>query len=153
MIEERIDRTYPPQFDEFAAVFVISVAAELAGMHPQTLRQYDRLGLVSPDRTAGRGRRYSARNIAQLREVQRLSQEEGVNLAGIKRILELENQVDALRARLGEIEAEVREAASARALPGRRMFAAGPAGDIVSKPLGRHGFADPSRALVVWRPR
>src|ERR1700759_626140 len=93
-------------FDESAAVFVISVAAELAGMHPQTLRQYDRLGLVSPQRTAGRGRRYSARDIAQLREVQRLSQQEGMNLAGIKRILELENQVHALRSRLAELEAE-----------------------------------------------
>ncbi len=69
-------------------------------MHPQTLRQYDRLGLVTPDRTAGRGRRYSARDIVVLREVQRLSQDEGVNLAGIKRILELELQVDALRHRV-----------------------------------------------------
>ena len=80
-------------------MFVISVAAQLAGMHPQTLRQYDRLGLVSPGRAAGRGRRYSARDVAQLREVQRLSQEEGVNLAGVKRILELENQVAALTSR------------------------------------------------------
>ena len=71
-------------------IFVISVAAELAGMHPQTLRQYDRLGLVSPGRTRGRGRRYSLRDVATLREVQRLSHDEGVNLAGIKRILALE---------------------------------------------------------------
>ena len=71
-------------------LYVISVAAELAGMHPQTLRQYDRLGLVSPDRATGRGRRYSLRDIATLREVQRLSHEEGINLAGIKRILALE---------------------------------------------------------------
>ena len=74
------------RLDERAPVFVISVAAELSGMHPQTLRQYDRLGLVSPQRTTGRGRRYSARDVANLREVQRLSQEEGINLAGIKRI-------------------------------------------------------------------
>src|ERR1700716_2929460 len=94
-------------FDSTAAVFVISVAADLAGMHPQTLRQYDRLGLVPPDRTAGRGRRYSARDIAQLREVQRLSQEEGVNLAGIKRILHLENQVDALQDRVRELTEEL----------------------------------------------
>jgi MerR family transcriptional regulator/heat shock protein HspR len=141
-----------PGFDEFAAVFVISVAAELAGMHPQTLRQYDRLGLVSPDRTAGRGRRYSARNIAQLREVQRLSQEEGVNLAGIKRILELENQVDALRSRLDELQNDARSARRPTGMPGRRLFAAGPAGEIVTRPLGRRGFADPSTALVVWRP-
>ena len=75
--------------DDDTPVFVISVAAELAGMHAQTLRQYDRLGLVSPSRTRGGGRRYSARDIATLREVQRLSQEEGVSLAGIQRILEL----------------------------------------------------------------
>ena len=141
-------------FDEFAPVFVISVAAELAGMHPQTLRQYDRLGLVSPDRTAGRGRRYSARDIAQLREVQRLSQEAGVNLAGIKRILDLENQVDTLRARLTELEAARHESSrSAAPAPSRRLFAAGTAGDIVRVPLGRRGFADPSTALVVWRPQ
>src|SRR5471032_1147023 len=93
--------------DDDAPVFVISVAAQLAGMHPQTLRTYDRLGLVSPDRSAGRGRRYSARDVAQLREVQKLSQEQGVNLAGVKRILELENQVAALAARVRELGAEV----------------------------------------------
>src|ERR671933_2966222 len=80
--------------DETTPVFVISVAAQLAGMHPQTLRTYDRLGLVTPGRTAGRGRRYSERDVALLREVQRLSQDEGINLAGIKRIIELETQVD-----------------------------------------------------------
>jgi len=89
-------------YDDDTPVFVISVAAQLSGLHPQTLRAYDRLGLVSPDRAVGRGRRYSARDIEQLREVQRLSQEEGVNLAGIKRILDLENQVEALRKRLTE---------------------------------------------------
>jgi MerR family transcriptional regulator, heat shock protein HspR len=91
--------------DDERPVYVISIAAQLAGMHPQTLRTYDRLGLVSPGRTAGRGRRYSERDVARLREVQRLSQEEGVNLAGIKRIIELESQVDALRARIGEMQA------------------------------------------------
>src|SRR5437763_11312815 len=90
-----------------APVFVISIAATLAGMHPQTLRQYDRLGLVSPGRTSGRGRRYSAHDIEQLRQVQRLSQEAGVNLAGIKRILELENHVDALRSRVAEMQQEM----------------------------------------------
>ena len=90
-----------------APLFVISVAAQLAGMHPQTLRQYDRLGLVSPGRAAGRGRRYSSRDVAQLREIQRLSQEDGVNLAGIKRILDLENQVAALSARVHELLDEV----------------------------------------------
>ena len=90
-----------------APVYVISVAATLAGMHPQTLRQYDRLGLVSPGRTPGRGRRYSARDIELLRQVQRLSQDDGVNLAGVKRILELEAHVDALRSRLAEMAAEL----------------------------------------------
>ncbi|NED99161.1 heat shock protein transcriptional repressor HspR [Phytoactinopolyspora halotolerans] len=81
-------------------LYVISVAAEMAGMHPQTLRQYDRLGLVSPRRTDGGGRRYSLRDVERLREVQRLSQEEGVNLVGVKRIMELEAEVEALRAQL-----------------------------------------------------
>lgn len=89
-----------------APVFVISVAAQLAGMHAQTLRQYDRLGLVTPGRTVGGGRRYSARDVALLREVQRLSQD-GVSLAGIKRVIELESQVDALRARVAELAAEL----------------------------------------------
>jgi MerR family transcriptional regulator, heat shock protein HspR len=93
--------------DDDAPVFVISVAATLAGMHPQTLRAYDRIGLVSPGRASGRGRRYSARDIALLREVQRLSQDEGINLAGVKRILELENQVQALQARLVELHAQL----------------------------------------------
>jgi MerR family transcriptional regulator/heat shock protein HspR len=93
--------------DDVSPVFVISVAAQLSGLHPQTLRAYDKLGLVSPDRAPGRGRRYSSRDISQLREVQRLSQEHGVNLAGIKRILELENQVTALQQRLGELAHEL----------------------------------------------
>jgi MerR family transcriptional regulator/heat shock protein HspR len=97
----------PTGVSDETPVFVISVAATLAGMHPQTLRQYDRIGLVSPGRTSGRGRRYSARDIALLREVQRLSQDDGVNLSGIKRILELETHVDALRARIAELSAEL----------------------------------------------
>src|ERR1700710_726401 len=94
-------------------VYVISVAADLAGLHPQTLRQYDRLGLVSPGRTAGRGRRYSAQDIQLLRTVQQLSQDEGINLAGIKRIIELEHQVAALQARVAELSAAVDGAATA----------------------------------------
>lgn len=78
-------------------VYVISVAAQLSGLHPQTLRTYDRMGLVSPGRSPGRGRRYSMRDITMLREIQRLSQEEGINLAGIKHILELEREAAALR--------------------------------------------------------
>ena len=88
-------------------VYVISVAAQLSGLHPQTLRSYDRLGLVSPGRAAGRGRRYSMRDILLLREVQRLSQEQGVNLSGIKRILELENELRKLRLLAAELESEI----------------------------------------------
>jgi len=88
-------------------VYVISVAAQLSGLHPQTLRAYDRLGLVSPGRATGRGRRYSLRDILILREVQRLSQEEGVNLSGIKRILELESAEQRSRLLLAEMHAEI----------------------------------------------
>ena len=88
-------------------VYVISVAAQLSGLHPQTLRQYDRLGLVSPGRTAGRGRLYSTRDIVMLREVQRLSQEEGINLAGIKRILELETENIHLRDEVNRLKSEL----------------------------------------------
>jgi MerR family transcriptional regulator/heat shock protein HspR len=119
----------PNQVPEDAPVFVISVAAELAGMHAQTLRQYDRLGLVTPGRTGGGGRRYSARDVALLREVQRLSQIDGVNLAGVKRIIELESHVDALRARVAELAAELDHAYAE--LSARRA---------------------PSTALVVWKP-
>src|ERR1700759_5648857 len=119
----------PHELPEDAPVFVISIAAQLAGMHAQTLRQYDRLGLVSPGRTGGGGRRYSARDVALLREVQRLSQEEGVNLAGIKRIIELESQVDALQSRLSEMAAELQSVCA------------------------QLQNAAPSTALVVWKPR
>ncbi len=120
-------------------VFVISVAAGLAGMHPQTLRQYDRLGLVSPQRTAGGGRRYSQRDVALLREVQRLSQEEGVNLAGIKRIIELENQVTALQARVVELARELDQARTAVSMAQEAVVRR----DLV-----------PTRtsSLVIWRP-
>jgi MerR family transcriptional regulator/heat shock protein HspR len=88
-------------------VYVISVAAELAGMHPQTLRTYDRLGLVTPGRAAGRGRRYSARDVERLRHVQRLSQDEGLNLEGVRRVLQLGDQVAALQQRVNELQAEL----------------------------------------------
>jgi MerR family transcriptional regulator, heat shock protein HspR len=130
---------------EDAPVFVISVAAELAGMHAQTLRQYDRLGLVSPGRTAGGGRRYSARDVALLREVQRLSQEDGVNLAGIKRIIELESQVEALQARVHELLEELQHAESLR-IAAESAVQATYRADLV--PQRRS-----SSALVVWRPR
>ena len=89
------------RLDERAPVFAISVAAELSGMHPQTLRQYDRLGLVVPQRTRGRGRRYSARDVMRLREIQAMSKDQGINLAGIKRILELQDEVAALEGKIG----------------------------------------------------
>jgi len=134
-------------------VFVISVAAQLAGMHAQTLRQYDRLGLVSPSRTRGGGRRYSARDVARLREVQRLSQDEGISLAGIQRILELQNQVTALQSRVGELTAEVERARAALAT-GSRVFAAGRGGDVVAVRAGQRPARTVSRSqsLVIWRP-
>lgn len=89
---------------EDAKVLLISAAARMAGMHPQTLRQYDRLGLVEPARTPGGGRRYSVRDVALLREIQRLSQDEGISLAGVKRIIELGQLTTDLRHRLAELE-------------------------------------------------
>jgi MerR family transcriptional regulator, heat shock protein HspR len=97
----------PFEVADDSPVYVISVAAELSGLHPQTLRAYDRLGLVSPGRSSGRGRRYSLRDVLLLREVQRLSQEDGVNLSGIKQILELGAELDRTRRVLAEMTAEV----------------------------------------------
>jgi len=125
-----------------APVYVISIAATLAGMHPQTLRQYDRLGIVSPGRAPGRGRRYSARDITVLREVQRLSQDEGINLAGIKRILELENHVAALRARVTELQADL-AAATAEMARREQAVHASYRRDLVPVEPG---------AVLVWRP-
>jgi MerR family transcriptional regulator/heat shock protein HspR len=127
-------------------VFAIAAAAELAGMHPQTLRQYDRLGLVSPTRTAGQSRRYSLRDVAQLREIAALSAQ-GLNLEGIKRILSLENQVAALSDRVHELEHALADELLAR--PGRRVFAAGSEGEVVSLRAGER--AKRSNAVVVWR--
>ncbi|MBK4141993.1 MerR family transcriptional regulator [Corynebacterium macginleyi] len=90
------------------AVYVISVAAELSGMHAQTLRTYDRMGLVSPARTRGGGRRYSDRDIDLLRKIQALSQDDGVNLAGIKSIIELTEERDQLEAERDALAEEVR---------------------------------------------
>src|SRR5262249_19260052 len=118
---------------EDARTFLISVAAELAGMHAQTLRTYDRLGLVIPRRTSGGRRRYSQHCVDLLREVQRLSQDEGVNLAGIKRIIELTNQVEALQSRLKEMAEEI------------AVLRANQRRDVAVVPK--------STALVVWQPR
>jgi MerR family transcriptional regulator/heat shock protein HspR len=134
----------PPGANPDSPVFVISVAAELAGLHAQTLRSYDRLGLVSPGRSPGGGRRYSVRDIALLREVQRLSQEEGVNLAGIKRIIELEELVDELRARLDDMTRELLAAHSAAEQAAASVHASYRR-DLV--PVDRR------QALVVWRPK
>lgn len=128
-------------------IFAIAVAAELAGMHPQTLRQYDRLELVVPQRTAGQSRRYSMRDVLQLREIARLSAE-GVSLEGIKRVLQLENQVSALTERVRELEHAIAEDMLSR--PGSRVFAAGESGEMVSLRMGTR--AKRNTQLVVWRP-
>lgn len=133
--------------DENSPLFAIAVAAELSGMHPQTLRQYDRLGLVSPGRTAGQSRRYSMRDIMQLREIARLSAE-GLNLEGIRRILDLENQVVVLQSRVRELESALAEEVLNR--PGRRVFAARESGDVV--PLRAGERVRKQNEVVVWRP-
>ncbi|OII62652.1 heat-shock protein HspR [Streptomyces sp. CC53] len=139
-------RRNPYELTDDTPVYVISVAAQLSGLHPQTLRQYDRLGLVSPDRTAGRGRRYSARDIQLLRQVQQLSQDEGINLAGIKRIIELENQVTALEARVAELTAAVEGAAMAMRQREAQVHAS------YRRDLVRYQDVQQTSALVVWRP-
>lgn len=133
--------------DERTPLFAITAAAELAGMHPQTLRQYDRLGLVSPTRTAGRTRRYSMKDVVLLREVARLSAE-GLNLEGIKRILELETQVDILQRRVRDLEATLADELLQKS--GRRVFAAGTEGDVI--PLRAGERAKKQNQVVVWNP-
>ena len=133
--------------DEHSPLFAIAVAAELANMHPQTLRQYDRLGLVSPTRTQGKSRRYSMRDVAQLREIAALSAE-GVSLEGIRRVLELEDQVTVLAARVRKLESALADELLNR--PGRRVFAAGSEGDVISLRAGTR--VRRSNELVVWRP-
>ena len=100
------ERREPEEIDDEKGLYVISVAAELSGLHPQTLRQYDRLGLVSPNRTEGRNRRYSLRDIASLRMVQRLVGE-GINHAGIKRIIELETAMANMALEVAQLRIEV----------------------------------------------
>jgi MerR family transcriptional regulator/heat shock protein HspR len=128
-------------------VYVISVAAELSGLHPQTLRQYDRLGLVSPGRASGRGRRYSARDILRLREVARLSQEEGVNLAGIKRILDLERANDALREQVADLQHELHYVLAA--LREKQSEATNPVYRRMNLPAI---YEPPTSTVVVWHP-
>ncbi len=131
-----------PAHDDDTPVYVISIAAQLAGMHPQTLRAYDRLGLVTPGRTSGRGRRYSVRDVAMLREVQRLSQEEGINLQGIRRILDLGSQVMILKDQIRQLTEEL---ALAHAEAERRVADAHRSHRRDLVPIDRG-------AIVVWRP-
>ena len=136
------------EIDDEAPILAIAAAAELAGMHPQTLRQYDRLGLVVPARTQGGSRRYSLRHVEQLREIARLSGE-GMSLPGIARILELENRVRELHTRVRDLEARVEAELASR--PGARVFAAGPGGSVITL---RHGLrVRRATEIVLWRPR
>nr|WP_244303184.1 MerR family transcriptional regulator [Leucobacter coleopterorum] len=136
-----------PRMDRFTPVFAIAAAAELAGMHPQTLRQYDRIGLVSPQRTRGNTRRYSLHDVTQLREVARLSAE-GLSLEGIRRVLQLEDKVQALEERVHQLERALAEERLMR--PDRRVFAAGSAGEVVT--LRRGTRVRRNAEVVVWKP-
>lgn len=128
-----------------APVFLISAAAEAAGMHAQTLRTYDRLGLVVPRRATGRGRRYSLRDIDKLKEIQRLSKEEGINLAGIARIFALVEENEQLLARIESLLGVAHQP---------RVFTASASGDIVAGAPGkRPRVTSDSQALVVWQRR
>ncbi|MCD0452695.1 helix-turn-helix transcriptional regulator [Actinocorallia sp. API 0066] len=135
-------------FPDDTPVYVISIAAQLSGLHPQTLRTYDRMGLVSPGRASGRGRRYSARDIAALREIQRLSQEEGVNLAGIQKVLDLQRANAELLEELARLRRLVEELGneleSTRAVAARlaQRRGEGRGGDLV--PIRQTG-------VVLWR--
>ena len=135
------------EMDERTPLFAITAAAELAGMHPQTLRQYERLGLVSPTRTAGKTRRYSMKDVVQLREISSLSSE-GLNLEGIRRILELESQVDGLQRRVRDLEATLADELLQKS--GRRVFAAGAEGDVI--PLRQGERAKKHNQMVLWNP-
>jgi len=135
------------ELDENTPLFVISVAAELSGMHPQTLRQYDRMGLVSPTRTQGRSRRYTMQDVAKLREVAKLSAE-GVSLEGIRRVLELVNENVSLKSRVRDLERELADQLMSQ--PGNRLFAAGDQGVIRLNPGQR---PEKSGSVVLWRRR
>ena len=135
------------EFDENTPMFAIAVAAELAYMHPQTLRQYDRMGLVIPVRTGGQSRRYTMRNIAQLREIARLSTE-GVSLEGIRRILELENQNNELQQRVRDLETALANELMNR--PGARVFAAGETG---IESIARGSRPQRKTQVVLWRAK
>ncbi|MEJ1154141.1 MULTISPECIES: heat shock protein transcriptional repressor HspR [Microbacterium] len=135
------------RLDEDAPLLAIAVAADLAGMHPQTLRQYDRIGLVVPARTQGGSRRYSLRHVEQLREVARLSAE-GLSLPGIARILDLEDEVRGLRRRVADLEKQMRTEIGNR--PGARVFAAGATGAVVT--LRQGSRVRRATEVVLWSP-
>jgi MerR family transcriptional regulator/heat shock protein HspR len=138
-------QSLPERTDPDVPIFVIAIAAELSGMHPQTLRGYDRLGLVVPRRAKGqgRGRRYSLKDIARLRRIQQLSKDEGINLEGIRRVLELESELEALRAQMLQLTGLLRDfQQEGRAT---RVFTASQAGDVR---LGRTGRAIRLRELT-----
>ena len=137
----------PDRLDADAPIFVISVAAQLAEMHPQTLRGYDRLGLVVPGRARGRGRRYSLRDIAKLRHIQHLSQDEGINLEGVRRIIALETELEGLRSQLTRLAEGVQQL---QLTPeGVRLFTAEAAGPVhIGRVRPRRPLALPSRPSV-----
>lgn len=128
-----------------AAVYVISVAAELTGLHPQTLRTYERMGLITPGRTGGGGRRYSFHDIEKLRSIAELTSS-GIGIEGVRRILALEQHVDALRRRNEELLHEL--AATREALAQARAAAPEPR---TSSRLPAIPQTPPGQAIVVWR--
>ena len=139
-----VDRFFAP-IDPDSAVYVISVAAELTGLHPQTLRTDERLGLITPGRTGGGGRRYSSRDIERLREIAALTSA-GIGIEGVRRIMDLQNQVLALQSRNEELHAELEATRDAlrQALTARRT-------DVVANKLPVLRSPDPTAAVVVWR--
>lgn len=146
----------PFEIADDTPVYVISVAAQISGLHPQTLRAYDRLGLVCPGRSPGRGRRYSMRDILALQQVQRLSQEEGVNLSGIKRVLELQAELEeaastmaALHSEISQLRAELESTrAVAARLAGLRRAASGGADLVPVRPDRRAPATSPPAAAA-----
>ncbi|MBB6628358.1 MerR family transcriptional regulator [Nocardioides sp. KIGAM211] len=131
-----------------AAVYVISVAAELTGLHPQTLRTYERVGLITPGRTGGGGRRYSHRDIELLRQIADLTAS-GIGIEGVRRIMDLEHRARALAARNEELLAELQATREAlhQALDQRRADPLGPNKlPVLRQPA-------PGQSMVVWRRR
>jgi MerR family transcriptional regulator, heat shock protein HspR len=133
----------PPGPD--SAVYVISVAAELSGLHPQTLRTYERMGLITPGRTGGGGRRYTHRDVELLREISDLTSS-GIGIEGVRRILDLENRIAALVQRNDELQAEL--AATREAL---RQMAIARRGDAAPSKLPAVRQPEPGQSVVVWR--